>query len=285
MSELEMTSDASTPLFLGGPPQIAYRRQGSGPAVLFLHGIGGNSLNWRRQCDALADRFTTIAWDARGYGHSDDYDGDLAFEHFADDLLRLLDALDLKRAHLVGLSMGARILMDFQARYPGRAATLTLCDCHFGFQTALTPEKRAEFIRLRQQPLREGKSFADLAPALIASLVGPNCSEGAKSALRDSILALHVESYLKTISASTNFDRSEDLLGFDLPVNLIYGEHDRLTPPAIGEDMQRRISGARLRIIPDAGHLSNLEQPAAFNTALEGFLDDHADLADKLAGP
>ena len=270
------------PLFVEGSPRIAYRRRGAGPAVLFLHGIGGNSLNWTRQSAALADRFATIAWDARGYGFSDDYEGDLSFESFADDLIRLLDTLGLERAHLVGLSMGARILMDFQARYPGRAATLTLCDCHFGFQTALSPEKRAEFIRLRQQPLREGKSFADLAPALIDSLVGPNCGEAARTDLLESILALRVDSYLKTIAASTNFDRGNDLSDFALPVNLIYGEHDRLTPPSIGEDIAARISGAVLRILPDAGHLSNLEQPEAFNAAMETFLDVHADLADRL---
>jgi 3-oxoadipate enol-lactonase len=277
-----MVTEASPLRFLEGTPRIAYRRQGDGPAVLFLHGIGGNSLNWRGQHTALQDRFATIAWDARGYGRSDDYDGELDFESFADDLIRLLDSLNLERAHLVGLSMGARILMDFQIRYPGRAATLTLCDCHFGFQTALTPEKRAEFIRLRQQPLREGKSFSDLAPALIDSLVGPNCSEAAQTDLRESILALHRDSYLKTIAASTNFDRGGDLSSFDLPVNLIYGEHDRLTPPSIGEDMRNRIPDARLRVVPDAGHLSNLEQPEAFNTALATFLDEHADMANRL---
>jgi 3-oxoadipate enol-lactonase len=146
----------------------------------------------------------------------------------------------------------------------------------------LTPEKRAEFIRLRQQPLREGKSFADLAPTLINSLVGPNCTETAQADLLESILALHVDSYLKTIAASTNFDRGNDLSDFDLPVNLIYGEHDRLTPPSIGEDIAARISRATLRILPDAGHLSNLEQPEAFNAALENFLDQHHDLASRL---
>jgi 3-oxoadipate enol-lactonase len=277
-----MTIETSPPMFLDGAPRIAYRRQGSGPAVVFLHGIGGNSLNWRGQCDTLSDRYATVAWDARGYGFSDDYEGDLSFGSFADDLIRLLDGLDLAQAHLVGLSMGARILMDFQARYPGRAATLTLCDCHFGFQTALTPEKRAEFIRLRQQPLQEGKSLADLAPTLIDSLVGPNCTETAQADLLESILALHVDSYLKTIAASTNFDCSNDLSDFDLPVNLIYGEYDRLTPPSIGEDIAGRISSATLRILPDAGHLSNLEQPKAFNAALENFLDQHHHLANQL---
>ncbi len=277
-----MTAAPADVRYVNTVPRLAYRRHGHGPAVIFLHGIGGNSGNWLGQSRALRDRFATIAWDARGYGYSDDYQGGLAFEMFADDLARLMDALALERAHLVGLSMGARILLDFQPRHPSRVATLTLCDCHFGFETALTPEKRAEFIRLRQQPLLDGKSFAELAPELIDSLVGPNCSRQARDALRDSILALRVDSYLKTIAASVGFDRGDDLSGIDVPVQLIFGEHDRLTPPSIGEQMRDRIAGAQLHVIADAGHLSNLEQPQSFNAVLTAFLDTHADRASRL---
>jgi len=268
--------------FIDGTPRLAYRRAGSGPAVIFLHGIGGNSKNWADQCAALQDRFATIAWDARGFGQSDDYEGDLDFGDFSEDLARLMDALSIQKAHLVGLSMGARILMDFQARFASRVASLTLCDCHSGFATSLSAEKRDEFIRLRQQPLLEGKSFAELAPTLIDSLVGPDCSEAARAALQESILALHKESYLETIAASTHFDRSGGLADIRVPVQLIYGEHDRLTPPSIGQEMQRRIENANLHILDGAGHLSNLEQPQLFNAALSGFLDVHAEQASRL---
>ena len=269
--------------FVPGTPVLGYDRQGTGPLVVFLHGIGGNRSSWQAQCAALADRFTTVAWDARGYGASDDYEGLLDFASFAADRTRLLDHLNVEKAHLVGLSMGARILMDFFPRHADRVATLTLCDCFSGFEATLTPEKQQEFIRLRQQPLLEGKSLADLAPALIASLVGPNCSDVAKAALHESILALHVESYLKTIAASVGFDRSNDVTAINVPVQLIYGEHDRLTPPAIGEDLLARITDARLDIIEDAGHLSNLEQPERFNSVLAGFLDQHAGLAPEVS--
>ena len=271
-----MTSSA----FVPGAPAVGYDRQGAGPLVVFLHGIGGNRSSWQVQCAALKNRFTTVAWDARGYGASDDYDGPLDFASFAADLARLLDHLNVEKAHLVGLSMGARILMDFYPHHADRVATLTLCDCFSGFEATLTPEKQQEFISLRQKPLLEGKSLADLAPALIASLVGPNCSDAAKAALHESILALHVESYLKTIAASVSFDRSNDMAAVDVPVQLIYGEHDRLTPPSIGEALLACLADARLDIIEDAGHLSNLEQPDRFNSVLAGFLDQHAGLAD-----
>jgi len=268
--------------FVPGKPAIAFARQGQGPAVVFLHGIGGNRSSWQAQSAALADRFTTIAWDARGYGASDDYEGPLDFGSFASDLVRLLDHLGIEKAHLTGLSMGARILMDFFPDHSERAATMTLCDCFSGFEATLSPDKQQEFVRLRQKPLLEGKTLAEMAPALVTSLVGPNCSEGGRAALTESILALHVESYLKTIAASVGFDRSNDVSNIDVPVQLIYGEHDRLTPPAIGETLAEKIVGARLDIVEDAGHLSNLEQPDRFNDILSRFLDQHASLATTL---
>ncbi len=262
-----------------GTPRLAFERAGDGPPLVFLHGIGGGRHSWRDQIAAFGSRFTAIAWDARGYGGSDDYDGPLEFSDFGDDLVRLLDHIGAEKAHLVGLSMGARILMDFYPRYGERAATLTLCDCFFSFEAALSPAKQEEFIALRQKPLLEGATFADLAPALVRSLVSPGCSEEVRETLRRSILGLRKVSYLKTIAATVRYDRSAELGSFRLPVQLIFGEADALTPPSIGESMLGMMPDAALRVLPGAGHLSNLEQPEAFNAALGAFLDRHADRA------
>ena len=264
---------------ISGTPSLAYERVGEGPPVVFLHGIGGNRANWTRQLDVFAPSFTAIAWDGRGYGDSDDYEGPLDFADFGNDLARLLDALDIERAHLVGLSMGARILLDFAPRYLNRVATLTLCDVFYGFESALTPEKQREYIELREKPLREGKTFADLAPRLIESLVSPAASHEVREELRASIESLRVESYLKTLRASTTFDRTESMDVLDMPVQLIYGSEDRLTPPSIGEDMKRQLADARLAVLDGAGHLSNLEAPDAFNAVLVDFLQAHRDRA------
>jgi 3-oxoadipate enol-lactonase len=178
--------------------------------------------------------------------------------------------------------MGARILMDFHLRYADRVATLTLCDCFPSFDTSLTPEKREEFIELRQKPLLEGKSLEDIAPVIIESLVGPNCSEEARGLLMDNMLAIHVPSYLKTLAATFRYDRSASLKDITQPVCLIFGEHDRLTPPTIGEEMLQALPNAELHVINDAGHLSNIEAPDAFNKILFRFLKSHQGRADKL---
>ncbi len=261
-----------------GSPELTCDTIGGGPPVIFLHGIGGSRTSWTRQLTALAEDFTAIAWDARGYGASGDVPGERRFTHFADDLRRLLDQLNVERAHLVGLSMGARILLTFFPLHKDRVATLTLCDCFYEFQ-AMNAETQREFLDLREKPLLEGKTFVDLAPALVKSLVAPECSPEVAAELFESIVALRPESYLKTLRATTAFDASANLAEIDVPVQLIFGEHDRLTPPSIGESMLALISESRLSVVPKAGHLSNMEQPTRFNIILRSFLDAYANLS------
>ena len=267
-----------------GRPRLAVEAQGSGPPVIFLHGIGGNRSNWLHQVAALSSLFTCIAWDARGYGDSDDYEGPLEFSDFGDDMARVLDHFGIARAHFVGLSMGARILMDFAPRHLERVATLTLCDCFYGFTKALSPEKQREYIELRERPLLEGKTFADLAPRLVASLVSADCPAPVRDALHQSILQLRVESYLKTLRASTTFDQADVLDRLDMPTQLIFGSEDQLTPPSIGLDMAEVLPNADLAVLAGAGHLSNLEAPNAFNQVLMKFLSAHRDKAAFLPG-
>ncbi len=114
-------------LFVEPAPRIAVSIEGSGPLVLFLHGIRGNRRNWSLQLPVFAQHFTAAAWDARGYGDSDDYDGPLHFDHLTGDVLRVAEHLKAKRMHLVGLSMGGRIarqLLGSRAR-PGAYEELT----------------------------------------------------------------------------------------------------------------------------------------------------------------
>ena len=203
--------------FIPGTPRIAVDHMGEGPLLVFLHGIGGNRTNWRDQLPAFATEFHAMAWDARGYGLSDDYDTALDFADFSADLLRLLDHFKAETAHLCGLSMGGRILQDFYPRHPRRVASLVLCDTFPGFDSSFTPEKRAEFVRLRKQPLIEGKEPRDIAPVVAQSLIGPKAPPAVFDRLVASISALHKESYIKTIEAMTQYDRTADLPGIKVP--------------------------------------------------------------------
>lgn len=275
-------------IHIAGRPRIALDVMGQGPLLVFLHGIGNNRTSWHLQLPHFAPHFTAAAWDARGYGLSDDYDGDLDFRDFSTDLLRVLDHFGATKAHLCGLSMGGRIAQDFVARYPDRVATLVLCDTFPGDDpddaTASRSQTIEEFVESRIRPFLDGADPATVAQARAGRLMSPKRSE---DALRRAIAAssqLHVASYIKTVRASATFNRVADLPRIRVPTLLLFGAEDPLTPPRVGEYMRKRIAGARLVVIPDAGHLTNLEQPATFNEAVLSFLLDHAGRAELATG-
>jgi|SRR5579863_3755812 len=264
--------------YVAGTPQIAVDHAGSGPVVVLLHGIGGNRTNWHDQLPAFGRDFHAIAWDARGYGASEDYAGPLDFGDFSGDLIRVLDHFKAARAHLVGLSMGGLIAMDFCLRNLERVATLTICDSLTGFGH-LTDEQRHEFIRLRKEPLVAGKEPRDIAPVVARTLIGKSARPGSFERLVASMSALHKESYIKTIEGNANYTRVLELERIAAPTHVVVGDEDKLTPPEMSAEIARRIPGARLTIIEGAGHLSNIEQPEKFNRAVMAFLKEHRERA------
>lgn len=261
--------------YIEGRPRLAVDWTGSGPLVLFMHGVGGNRTNWDEQLMALGPFFKAVAWDARGYGLSRDYDGALDFADFSSDILRVLEHYDAESAHLVGLSMGGRIAQDFYERCPDRVATLTLADTFPGHAALFREDDRDEFIRRRIQPFAEGKTPREIAPAVARSLVGPSASEEVFQRLVDSLAAVRPASYVKALDATMSYDRMADLARFDVPTLLIFGADDPLTTPALGRKMHANIKDSTFVEIAEAGHLSNIEKPEAFNDALMTFLSRH----------
>jgi 3-oxoadipate enol-lactonase len=259
--------------FVGPAPRIAIDRRGAGLPAVFLHGIGGNRLNWTTQLDSVGARHLAVAWDARGYGDSDDAEGPRSFPDFTADLLRVLDHLGTPRAVLCGLSMGGLIATEFHARHPERVAALVLCDTSPGLRKHMSEEEIRGFLDARRKPLLEGRTPAEIAPDLARGLVSPRTPPERVARLVDSLSRLRAESYLKTIEAVTRWDRSYDLGAIRVPTLVIVGEDDRLTPPEVARKLASAIPDARLAVIPAAGHLSNIEAPDAFDAALLPFLD------------
>jgi 3-oxoadipate enol-lactonase len=273
-----MSMTALTTDYVPGTPRIAVDHCGLGPLLIFLHGIGGNRTNWHDQLPEFGRHFHAVSWDARGYGESDDYDGPLHFADFAKDLRGVIRFFNAERAHLVGLSMGGLIALDFYGSFPDNVATLTLCDSLPGFGH-LDDNQRREFVRLRQQPLLEGKEPKDIAPTVARTLIGSSARPGSFERLVASMTILHKDSYLKTIAGSVNYDRDPDLEKVRVPTHVVVGDEDRLTPPEMSREMARRIPGARFTLIHGAGHLSNIEQPEVFNREILAFLIEHRELA------
>ena len=253
-------------------PAIAIDRAGEGELLVLMHGIGGNRTNWTEQVEVFSKHFHTVSWDARGYGKSDDYDGPLDFGAFAKDLRGLLDHFGVEKAHLCGLSMGGRIAQDFYLHFPERVKTLTLVATFAGFRN-FSSEERQRFINLRKRPLvEEGKEPKDIAPVVAKTLIGPSASEAKFQRLVSSMEMLHKESYIKTIEASTMYDKALELETVSVPTCLVFGEHDSLTTPATGKTMADRIKDSEFHIVPRSGHLINIEEPEIFNRIVLDFL-------------
>jgi 3-oxoadipate enol-lactonase len=264
--------------FVEGKPRIAYDRQGSGPLMVFMHGVGGNRSNWEAQVEHFGRQYCAVAWDARGYGASEDSPQTLKFTDYGDDLVRLLDHLGAAKAHIVGLSMGGMIAQEFYGRYPDRAATLTLVDTNSGI--GMLPEQfKHDFLARRLAPLEAGRTPADTAWDNARALCSPRTPDEIVAKLAKSLSALRIEPYKQALRAILTTDSRKVLPRIAVPTLVIVGEDDALTTPAMADELVAAIPGAQKVTIRAAGHLSNIEQPAQFNRALEEFLKRHANLA------
>ncbi len=270
-------------VYVEGSPRICVDVAGEGPLLVFLHGIGGNKLNWHMQLPEFSRHFTAVAWDARGYGCSDDYDGDLDFSDFSRDLERVLDHFGAKKAHICGTSMGGRIAQDFMALYPDRVATLVLCDTFAGDdendERASRSQTIEEFVESRIRPFLDGADPVELAQQRGGRLMAPDHTADARQRAIEAASLLHVESYIKTVRASAAFTRVDNLKNIDVPTLLLFGDQDPLTPPTVAAYMMEHIAGAELAMIEGAGHMPYIEKPDAFNDAALSFLKRHRDLA------
>lgn len=250
---------------------IAVAVSGDGPALLFLHGIGGNSRNWTPQLDCFAPHYKAAAWDARGYGLTGG--AVRSFEQFGDDAAAVIAALG-GPAHVVGLSMGGRIALDLVSRYPASVRSLTLANTSAGSPETAAPEKVAAFLALRLKPLVEdGLTPADIAEAIVAQIAGPGISSEARAALIDSHSRLHTEGYIAAMRAVTAFSAFLNFADIAVPTLVLTASEDRVAPPHHARLMSQQIPGARYVELAGAGHVSNLEAPDAFNAALRDFLD------------
>ena len=243
-------------------PRLAVSVAGEGPLVLFLHGIRGNRRNWFPQLEVFSGSgFAAAAWDARGYGDSDDYEGALQFDHFAGDVMRVAEHLGARKLHLVGLSMGGRIARNVALRFPERLWSLTLVSTAPGFD-ALSPDQVKRFVT----------EHRNRSADTVRRLIGSRARKEATDELFDSISRVREESYRKTIVASVAQDRDAPIENIRVPTLVIAGDEDKVYPTRIARELAQRIPGAELVLMRGAGHLPNLERPGRFNEILLDFL-------------
>ncbi|MFD7074086.1 alpha/beta fold hydrolase [Nocardioides sp. NPDC059952] len=250
--------------------RLAFRRAGNGPAVVFVHGGAEDGRAWTPQLDALADEFTVIAWDEPGAGGSGDVPVGFALSDYADHLAGLIRALDVAPCPLVGISWGVTVILELYRRHPAVARSLVLADGYAGWRGSLGAEEAdARLAGLRDQP--EG-SFDPTLPGLFAGSPPPAFEPLLEAMSAD----VRRHSMLTALTAMAHADLTDVLDTIQAPTQLIWGALDARSPLSVAHEFERRIPGADLAVIPDCGHVSNLEAPEAFNDILRGFLRRHA---------
>ncbi len=239
--------------------RVWYEDHGSGPAVLLSHGYSATCRMWDGQIAAFRDRYRIIVWDMRGHGQSD-YPSDAdAYSEDATvaDMAAILTACGIDRAVIGGLSLGGYMSLAFHLRHPDRTGALMLFDTGPGFKSDKAREAWNENARKRAD---------DLTDRGLAALGGSD--EVRMSQHRDATgLAGAARGMLTQRDASAILS----LETIRVPTLVLVGANDT-NFLAAADYMAGKIPGARKVVVPDAGHAANLHQPAAFNQAMDTFL-------------
>lgn len=255
-----------------GDIDIFYRWDGpeDGPIVMMSHAMGTSHRLWDNQVPDLADRFRVLRYDWRGHGDTDAPDGAYTLDQFVADAIGLMDALALEKVHWVGISTGGMIGQGLGIEHPERIASLALCNT-----TSQASQDYKDWVDERQAKAREHgmgpiwkmterRWFTDA----FADAAGPDYQ-----AVRDVFVRTPVPGYIGATSATANLDYQDRLHLIAAPTLLLAAGDDPAIPPEHSQDIQERIAGSTLVVIPGQRHFSNVEVPEQFNPPLRAFLE------------
>jgi 3-oxoadipate enol-lactonase len=236
---------------------------------MLSHSLACSLVMWQPQMAVLESAFQVLRFDTRGHGDSDAPSGAYSLEQLSADAVGLLDALNIETVHYVGLSMGGMIGQCLALDYTDRLKSLALCDT-----AAIMPEETQPIWQQRIDAAGEtgmaGQVDETLERWFRPEFLQLNPPE--VDMIRRQILATPPAGYIGCCEAIRRLQYLERLAQIKLPTLIMVGEEDPGTPVAASEAMHARISNSKLVILPEARHLSNIEQAGAFNTALMEFL-------------
>lgn len=239
------------------------------PWLTLSHSLACSVRMWDEQIASFKDRYRILAYDTRGHGQTSAPAGAYTLEQLADDLMGLLEHLKIAKTHYCGLSMGGMIGQTFELKNPGILQTLVLADTSSRIPAETGPAW-ADRIRTAEtkgmQPL--------VQPTLERWFTAPYRSAHPETMERIGklIATTPVPGYVGCCRAIPKLNLTARLKEIKVPIQIIVGADDQGTPVSMSKEIQENAPGSRLEILPNAAHLSNIEQPAAFDRALGAFL-------------
>lgn len=253
---------------------VSYTDEGpeNAPAIIFIHGFPFSKEMWNKQMEWLNEKFRVIAYDIRGHGKSYAGTDDFSIELFVKDLLSLMDAMEIEKTTLCGLSMGGYIALNAIENHPDRFDALVLCDTQC---LADSPEGKKKRMNTVESIREKGvEKFADESLKNFFAQETFTTKKEVIAGIRETIVNTTEESIIKTLLAlSKRKETCSKLPEINVPVLILVGKEDKITPPEAAQFMHKKISNSELFILENAGHLSNLENPEKFNELLKRFFE------------
>lgn len=243
----------------------------AGPWVMLSHGLATDLTMWDELTGALRDRYRVLRYDARGHGQSAAPAGDYSLDQLVEDAAAILDALDVKQTHFAGLSMGGMIGLGLLIHHPHRMKSAVIADSRHTTTPDFTKAWLDRIAAVRKSGIE----------AVVASTVSRWSSAGLS--LRNPAAVARMEAMVRGTSANgycgcaaalARLNYGSSLSEIDAPTLVICGDEDHGAPPENSRQMSAMIKGSRFVEIKQAGHISNIEQPAIFNGAVRGFFDE-----------
>lgn len=252
---------------------MEYEDAGRGRPLVLLHGFPLTQAMWQPQIAALQGGYRVIAPSLRGFGGTDAFTGTPSMDQMADDVAALLDQLSIREPiTLGGLSMGGYVVLAFARRHAARLRALILADTRSGPDSAEGKANRDRVIAFMHD-----HSAADLLEDMLPKLVNAETRThrpAVVAEIRRIAASQSPAAIIAALQALRDRPDSTPLLSqISVPTLVLIGSDDTLTPPAAADELAAGITGARRVTIPDAGHLSNLEQPEHFNQEIRAFLE------------
>ena len=245
--------------------RIGVLEQGSGGTpIIFLHGVGSDKSVWAPQLEHFGRTRRAVAVDYPGYGESDLVEG-ATRDDYASAIFAAMDSLGIGSAHVCGLSLGGVVAIAMHALAPDRCRSLILADTF-----AAHPDGQG----IHERSVAGSANLRAMAEARVDILLAQPADPAVRSEVVETMARIDPAAYRIGAAAVWLADQGDRSRQIRVPTLVLCGEEDTITPPALSRELAGLIPGAKLETIPGAGHISNLERPAAFNAAIDEFIAD-----------